>query len=127
MFCSVHPSGLLLAHTSPGVSLATLTACRQFLDSVPIVSSAESLIKGPGLKINFLKLKSIAITNINTDDPAALLYAAGQGLFLRLVGGGGMGRRENGGMDPVASQGWGFTLAVLPGYTWLQGFLLPLG
>lgn len=51
------------------------------------MSSAESLIKGPRLKINSLKLKSIAITNINTDEPAALLCAAGQGLFLRLGGG----------------------------------------
>lgn len=103
MFYSVYPSGLLLAHTSHGVSLAALPVCRQTLDSrgtVPIVSSAESLIKGPRLKINFLKLKSISITNINTDDPAALLCAAGQGLFLRLAG--GVGERT-----PAAWQGRG--------------------
>jgi hypothetical protein len=41
------------------------------------VSSEEGPRKEPGLKINFLKLKSIAITNINTDDPATLLCAAG--------------------------------------------------
>lgn len=41
------------------------------------MSSEESLRKESGLKINFLKLKSIAITNINTDDPATLLCVAG--------------------------------------------------
>lgn len=74
------------------------------------MSSAESLIKGPRLKINSLKLKSIAITNINTDEPAALLCAAGQGLFLRLGGGGpySLAGEQGGRKGP---------LAVLPSYT----------
>lgn len=38
-------------------------------------SSAKSLIKGPGLEINSLKLKSITITNINTDYPFLLHFA----------------------------------------------------
>lgn len=67
----------------PWVSVAALPAsCWQLLDSGIYwdrvhVSSEESLRKESGLKINFLKLKSIAITNINTDDPAILLCAAG--------------------------------------------------
>ena len=45
-------------------------------------------LKGPRLEINSLKLKSITISNINTDYPFFIALCSGDALFLRLSRGG---------------------------------------